>query len=275
MTAMDAVDTVGTQQDGAQRTHGVSGRIEVVFSLREGPPRPLPQTVAMVSAAGPLELRRPVAADDRWFLRNVTAGVFGGDSYNVALTCEAGASARVEPTSATKVYGMPDAGAVSRVRLRAEDGSRLVWGPQTTILHGDSDYMSEIEVVLAGGTIVVAETVVMGRLAAGESFAFRRYVPSLVVRDETGRALFTERASLTPSRTLRDAMAGRGALSSVYALGVAVTDSMADRLTRVTQEHDLSGWSVLPNGAGVVVKALVGNGSQGEAFAGACIRAMR
>jgi urease accessory protein UreH len=169
---------------------------------------------------------------------------------------------------------MPDAGAVSRVRLRAEEGSRLVWGPLTTILHRDSDYVSEIEVVLAGGVVVVAETVVMGRLASGEAFAFRLYEPSLVVRDRERRVLFAERAALGPGQTMRDAMGGRGALSTVYALGVLVDDAKAERLTCVTQGFDLAGWSTLPNGAGVVGKALVGSGSEGEAFARVFIRAM-
>jgi len=265
---------------------GVSGRLEGVFSVRDsGPhPNPLPEgegthrselrTVARVSASGLLELRRPVVADDRFFLRNVTAGIFGGDTYDVTLTCQAGASARVESTSATKLHTMPGGGATSHVRLRAEEGSRLVWGPHTTILHADSDYSSSIDVEIAGGLVIVAETVVMGRLASGEAFAFRRFYSELTVHDEVATVLFAERASLAPSATLRDAMVGHGALTTVYGLGMAVAEATAGRLTEATSGFDLAGWSVLPNGAGVVAKALVGSGSHGETFARACIAAL-
>ena len=129
---------------------------------------------------------------------------------------------------------MPDLGATSHVRLRADRGGRLVWGPHTTILHAESDYASVIEVELAGGVVIVAETVAMGRLASGEAFAFRRYDSGLTVRDEAGTVLFAERASLAPSTTLRDAMGGRGALTTVYALGMQPDAWTAERLTDVT-----------------------------------------
>ena len=276
------------------RDTGVVGRLGAVFAVRRADPHPSPlplrysavdpegegtgvcgsETVARVSVSGVLELRRPDLTDDRFFLRNVTAGIFGGDTYDISLTCEAGASARVEPTSATKVYAMPDLGATSHVRLRADRGGRLVWGPHTTILHAESDYASVIEVELVGGVVIVAETVAMGRLASGEAFAFRRYDSRLTVRDEAGTVLFAERGSLAPSTTLRDAMAGRGALTTVYALGMQPDAWMAERLTDVTSGVDLAGWSVLPNGAGIVGKGLAGSGSQGEAFARAFIHAM-
>jgi urease accessory protein UreH len=263
---------------------GLHGRLDAVFSQRSARARAtprlveaeagLPHTLAQVSSEGPLDLRRPVAAENRWFLRNVTAGVFGGDSYDVSLTCESGASARVESTSASKVYAMPCEGAASRLHLRAEQEARLVWGPQVTILHANSDYTNQIDVDLAGGVVVIAETVVMGRLAAGEVFAFRRYEPSLVVRDALSRVLFAERASLIPARTLRDAMGGRGALSTVYALGMHAEAATGERLTCLTQALGLAGWSMLPNGAGIVAKALVETASQGETFARACIDAL-
>ena len=114
----------------------------------------------------------------------------------------------------------------------------------------------------------------MGRLASGEAFAFRRYDSGLTVRDEAGTVLFAERASLAPSSTLRDAMGRAGALTTVYGLGMQPDAWTAERLTDVTSGVDLAGWSALPNGAGIVGKALAGSGSQGEAFARAFRHAM-
>ena len=270
-----------------QTRAGLSGRLVATFALRDCDPNlsPLPQgervgafgpvIVVKVSSSGPLELRRPVMADHRFLLRNVTAGVFGGDFYEAALTCEAGARACVESTSAKKVYAMPGTGATSRVRLTTETGGCLVWGPHTTILLGGSEYASEIEVVLAGGVVIVAETVAMGRLASGEAFAYRRYDSSLTVRDEAGTVSFAEHATLVPSATLRDAMGARGALTTMYALGVELDEEVLGRLTEITQSHELAGWSALPNRAGLVMKALVDSASEGETLARALLAEFR
>ena len=66
---------------------------------------------------------------------------------------------------------MPEGVATSRVRLRAEASARLVWGSHTTILFGGSEYVAETVVEVAGGVVIVAETVAMGRLASGEAFS--------------------------------------------------------------------------------------------------------
>jgi urease accessory protein UreH len=115
----------------------------------------------------------------------------------------------------------------------------------------------------------------MGRLAAGEAFAYRRNDSTLTVRDEAGNLLFAEHALLMPSQTLRDAMGGRGALSTIYAFGIQPNATTADRLTNATQCFDLAGWSVLPNSAGIVAKALVESASQGEGFARACLTVLK
>ena len=78
---------------------------------------------------------------------------------------------------------------------------------------------------------------------------------------------------MTPSATLRGAMGGCGALTMVYALGIQPDEATAGRLTDATSGFDFAGWSVLPNGAGVVAKGLMESASQGEGFARACLAA--
>jgi len=259
---------------------GVRGRLEATFAVRsplpegQGSPPFAPGVVARVSTSTPLELRRPIASRDLFFLRNVTAGVLGGDSYEVSLTCEAGANVRVQPTSATKVYATGGLEAVSRVSLRAESGACLVWGPNTTILHAGSRFRSEVEVTSAGGVVLIAETLIMGRLAAGEAFAFDSYASSLEVKDKAGLVLFAERTSLSPRASIREAMGGLGALTTVYAIRLKEDQQTAERMNKAKRGCEFAGWSSLPNGAGIVAKALVGSASNGEVFAGACMEAL-
>lgn len=229
---------------------------------------------ARVRGAGPLELRGPLGRPERYYLRNVTAGVFGGDCYTVKAHCAAGAVVRVESSSATKVFRMPNGEAVQHTVLRAEPESQLTWGPHATILHTGAALRQKTRVILASGArVLLAESLVMGRLAAGECFAFRSFRSALEVVDEAGCLLFREAFALRPGLDLVAAMAGRGALTAVYALGVRGCEPELESLTALTAAHSLAGWSPLPNDCGIVAKCLATSLSEGEAFA-SCVLAL-
>jgi urease accessory protein len=220
---------------------------------------------ARIHASGSLELRGPLAARKLYYFRNVTAGVFGGDAYATAIHCGPDAGARVESPSATKVYSMPAGAAHSTVKLCAEPGSRLVWGPHATILHTGSALHQDTRVTLhEGARVLIAETLVMGRIAAGQRFDFSSYESSLVVEDGCGRTRYRESYRLEPGPDLEAAMGGLAALTTVYALGVPASDEAVDGLF---QDRPLAGWSRLPNGCGIVIKALTSTLSEGAAVA--------
>ena len=135
------------------------------------------RTLARVSSQPPLDLRGPLRTNtghDLYYLRNSTAGVFGGDSYEVDVCAQFGASVQITSSSATKVYAMREA-ASSRVHLEAGHRSRIFWGPHATILQQGSDFSQETTVVLNGGSLFLAEVVVFGRLSRGERHQFRRF----------------------------------------------------------------------------------------------------
>jgi len=170
-------------------TAALSGELEARF---DGENR------ARVHASGPLELRGPLTASKLYYLRNVAAGVFEGDTYRTLLHCAAGAQARFESPSATKVYSMPSRGATTSVELCAEGGSRLVWGPHATILHTGASLRTDTRVTLhVGARVLMAETLVMCRIAAGQRFDFASYGSNLIVQDGRGDVLCREAFSLT------------------------------------------------------------------------------
>ncbi len=219
--------------------------------------------VARVHASGPLELRGPLGASGLYYLRNVTAGVFAGDSYRTSVHCEAGGRARVESSSATKVYSMPSGRATVGVDVCAEAGSRVVWGPHATILHSGSALSQDTNVTVhAGARVVIAETLVMGRIAAGQRFDFTDYESSFVVHDAAGEPVYTEAYRLEPGTDLEAAMGGVGALTVVYALGAVEADA-GEGLNALCAGRPLAGWSALPNRCGVVLKALTPSLSTG------------
>lgn len=229
----------------------------------------------MVSVQSPLELRGPLLRDGvgSYYLRNVTAGVFAGDSYHINVTAEAGSTVRIGSTSASKVHTMPRDGSASSVaRLVAEPDSTLVWGPHPTILQAASDYRQSLDVVvLPGARVYLAEVLVFGRLARGEHCAFRRFASDLMIEDGL-RVQFEERFVLEPGPPLDDALGGHGCLVSVYALGDLGADARP-QLQAVVEGNHRAGVTHLPNRAGVLLRGLSDSLSAGMALAEAALAA--
>ena len=214
-----------------------------------------------------MELRGPLKAAQLYYLRNVTAGVFGGDAYCTRVACAPNGRARVESSSATKVYAMPDRHASVAVELKAEADATIVWGPHATILQAGSALRQETRVVLhETARVFMAETLVMGRIASGQRFDFASHDSALVVEDGCGGIQFRESYHLEPGPDLEAAMNRLGVLTTVYGLGVS-DDSVADGLDRILVARPLVGWSRLPGGCGLIVKALSASLSEGTAIA--------
>jgi urease accessory protein len=204
-----------------------------------------------------------------YYLRNTTAGVLAGDSYRVDVTAAADTAAHVGASSASKVY----AGESSLdARLAVEPGALLVWGPHATILHAGAAFRQETRVTLApGGRALLAEVLVLGRLARGERFQFERLENLLEINSPACETLYSEAYVLSPDRHLIASMAGHGVLASVYALGFDAADAGACLQGALADACGYGGWSILPNDAGVVARLLAGSLSQGSAFVSACL----
>ncbi len=229
---------------------------------------------ARVSARPPLELRGPFVAGSvsGYYLRNTTAGVLAGDTYSVDVMAGSGASVRVGASSATKVH----AGASSLdVRLAVEPGALLVWGPHATILHAGASYRQETRVTLApGGRVVLAEVLVLGRLAHGEWFQLECLENVLGVSPPACAPLFSESYVLRPGPDLVASMAGRGVLVSVYALGFDALSSGPVFDAVLGRSSELCGWSELPNHAGLAGRALAESLSRGTELASQMVEAV-
>jgi urease accessory protein len=248
------------------RLSTLSGSLQARFS-----PGSTGATQACVDARAPLELRGPFADGELpgYYLRNTTAGILAGDSHHVEVTAAAGASVRVGASSASKVY----AGASSLdATLKVEPRGMLVWGPHATILHARAAYWQETRVVLApGGRALLAEVLVLGRLARGERFEFESLESTLVVERPTGEGLYSESYVLTPGPDLVASMAGYGVLASVYALGCDVTGVTSGFEAALVNACGIGGWSALPNGCGAVARLLTDSLSRGSAFTEECL----
>lgn len=265
VTLRDEGSNVSSTIPGLSRSH-IDARLTARFSL----------SGARVNAESPLELRGPFLRDNicSYYLRNVTAGIFAGDAYQVRATAEAGSTVRIGSTSATKVHAMPGGSACSEIHLEAEAGSSLVWGPHTTILQGGSRLRQGLRVTLhPGARVYLAEVLVLGRLARGENSAFSSFESALVVSDR-GRTLYEERYVLTPGRSLATALAGYGVVVSVYALGVTAPEVRTKLRDAVCGSSARAGVSTLPSDGGLLVRGLTPSLSSGLSLGEAALDAL-
>jgi len=100
---------------------------------------------------------------------NTGGGVAGGDSYRLSLTLSEGAEVEATTPSAEKIYrseGMP---ARIAMRLVLAPRARLFWLPQETLMFEGARLERRLEADMAGeAALVIAESLVFGRLAMGE-----------------------------------------------------------------------------------------------------------
>lgn len=235
----------------------VAASLEATFSSARG--------VARVSASPPLELRGPfreVGELPLYILKNVTAGVFSGDHYDVTLRAESGARVRVNTASAAKVCEMPGGQADCRLTIEAEAGSIMRYGPAPMILQAGSDFSQTTQIQVAtGATLVYSEVVAFGRLARGECLAFRRFSNELsVVIAGDAAPTYAERFTLCnpgAGGTVGQALSGYGVLGTLIYLGPD-SEALAGYLhVRLTEGPGaFGGATTLPAHQGVIVKVL-------------------
>jgi urease accessory protein len=151
---------------------------------------------------------------------NTGGGVAGGDSYSVGLTLGEGAEVEATTPSAERIYRSDGPAASIATRLVLKPRARLFWLPQETLMFEGARLERRLEVDTSGeAAFVVAETLVFGRLAMGESRIDATLRDSWRVRRD-GRLVFADETRLEHAgATLERKAVGRGAraLSTIVA----------------------------------------------------------
>jgi urease accessory protein len=185
---------------------------------------------------------------------NTSGGLTGGDALTFALDVGPGAALVATTQTAERAYAA--GGSPARVRVTGAVGAagRLDWLPQETILYEDADLDRATVIDLAGdASCLLAETVVLGRLAMGEAPARARLRDARLIRRD-GRPVWAETLALD-ARVL--ARAGEAAVlggARAFAVLALVAPGAADAL-------------------GPLRAALAGDGVEGAASAwdGKCV----
>jgi urease accessory protein len=144
-----------------------SGHIALAVAAHDGVTRR-----ARVHEDGSLRVRFPNAADGALeaVIVNTGGGMTGGDRFGIDLNVGGGARLTAGTAAAEKIYRSTGPDAEMTVKLSVAEGGRLAWLPQETILFDGARLARRIDVDLgAGASLVMAEAVVFGRTAMGET----------------------------------------------------------------------------------------------------------
>lgn len=195
------------------------------------------------------------------FVQSPTGGVAQGDRLEVTVDVGEGAVAHVSTGSSRKVQSMTRNYAAETTRLSVGADGHLDYVPEPTILHADARFHRTLDLsVAAGGSAVVSDVVVPGRLARGERFAFERYRARVRAHGPDG-LLFADTTHLAPATADPRVPGVMGEFDVVGTTFVVAPDHGAAALAdachaAATEGPARAGATRLPNAAGVLVRAL-------------------
>jgi urease accessory protein len=177
---------------------------------------------AQVLEEGSLRVRfpKPVSHALEAVMVNTAGGIAGGDRLDVGVAVGERAQLVVTTAAAEKIYRSLGPDAAIRLELSVRANGSLLWLPQETILFDRARLSRTIDVdIAADATLVLAEALVFGRAAMGETVEQGRLFDRWRVRRD-GRLIFAETVRLdeTIGASLREpaVAAGRSAVATLF-----------------------------------------------------------
>jgi urease accessory protein len=183
--------------------------------------------------------------DEVTFL-NTSGGLTGGDSLALSVSL-AGGRTTVTTQTAERAYRSTGPAARVDIRLDLGPGAHIDWLPQETILFDRSHLSRRTIVTLAeGASCLLAETLVLGRAAMGESVQTLTLTDWREVR-QNGKPLWLE-----PLRVTADALNGPATLQGARAIctmalvGQGAGDALGPLRQTLTEPGATAAASALP-----------------------------
>jgi urease accessory protein len=154
------------------------------------------------------------------YVQNPTGGVFPGDRLETMLALDVGARVHLTTQSATKIYGMEEAGALQSLDVRLASGSYLEVVPDLVIPQARSRYCQRLDVSMASDAgLFISEMIAPGRLARGERFEYAALDLRTRVLDHDGKELVADAMRFEPARRPPDR---RGLIGRFSFVGTAL-----------------------------------------------------
>jgi urease accessory protein len=182
---------------------------------------------------------------------NTAGGMTGGDRFDIDVKVGAGAKLTLTTAAAEKVYRSLGPDTEIRVTLDVAQGGTLAWLPQETIVFDQVRLRRSIDVDLKhGAQLLLAEAVLFGRAAMGETVTQGRFIDRWRVR-VGGALVFAETVRLDGpiAQSLAQVAVAAGGVAVATVLKIPGTDkdvaavnAMSDNLAG---EAGISAWNGL------------------------------
>lgn len=168
---------------------------------------------------------------------NTAGGITGGDQFDVSATAGTNSLLTLTTQAAERAYrAQPGETGEVRTHLSVENGARLNWLPQETILFQNSSFRRFLNVDLAaGGRFLMVEPLVFGRAAMGEEVTQARFFDHVEIRRE-GTRIYKDAIHLTGDLT---AQLARSAVGGSLA---APTGAMASLIFAAPEAEGAVDW---------------------------------
>ena len=214
---------------GPRRMQRMHGRAEVGFAAG---PRGQRLTRLFQQGSAKAMLPRVDGSLTEVVFLNTAGGLTGGDDLGFSIDLGPGTRAAATTQTAERAYrSLRGAPARVEVRLSAGEGAELHWLPQETILFEASALARRTRVDLAGDArLVLAETLVLGRIAMGERLEAVDLADWREVRRD-GRPVLVEPVRLSDAtlarRGSRAVLGGAVAVSTLALVDLRAEDRLA------------------------------------------------
>lgn len=163
---------------------------------------------------------------------NTSGGLTDGDFLSYRLELGAGCKVTATTQTAERVYASRGAQARAVVQMTVGAGGHLDWLPQETILFEASHLARDTQVDLAAdASCLLAETVVLGRHAMGETLSDAKLTDARMVR-RGGRAVWAETVRMDAA-VLSDASAALLGQARGFAVIALIAQGAEDALQRL------------------------------------------
>lgn len=217
-------------------SRGLSGHLDIICA-------PDDRGVSVLrhqSFRAPIHLSKPHIDADTLVVNvvNPTAGLLEGDRIECRAKVETGARLLLTTPSASRAHRMRSGEAVVRQEIDVAAGGFLEFWPELFIPQAGTRYRQQTKIQVAeGGEVLFFESLAPGRVASGESFAFRElhwetdvYLDTTHIARERYRLCPEEESVVSLRRVFPDAY---------YASGFVVSSRLDDKHLCWQRLHDL------------------------------------